>query len=130
MGCLDGLVAPPSPCSPGRHSSCLGGGQECKLIRVHHPWCAETCPIKEVGMSADSVADAAQQNRLHPGTRSVTTREALLSTAERLFSEQGPGNVSHREITAAARQDNVAAVDELLRSTVDLVHANVKRHTD
>lgn len=62
--------------------------------------------------------------------RTVATREAILSTAERLFAEQGVLAVSHRQITDAAGLGNNAAIAYHFGGKTDLVRAVVRRHTE
>ena len=58
------------------------------------------------------------------------TRLQILTTAERLFAEQGLYAVSNRQISAAAGQGNNAAVGYHFGSKADLVRAIVRRHVD
>src|SRR5690606_42140108 len=60
--------------------------------------------------------------------RAQSTREAILSTAERLFAEQGIYNVSNRQISEAAGQGNNAAVHYHFGTKHDLIAALVERH--
>jgi len=60
--------------------------------------------------------------------RGASTRERILTAAERLFAEQGLDNVSHRQIATAAGQGNVSAVNYHFGTTADLVRAIVRRH--
>ena len=55
-----------------------------------------------------------------------STAERLLSTAERLFAERGPGSVSVRDITSAARA-NTAAIHYHFGSKEALIAAIVER---
>ncbi|WP_084643698.1 TetR/AcrR family transcriptional regulator [Actinoalloteichus hymeniacidonis] len=57
------------------------------------------------------------------------TREQILTTAERLFAEQGLYVVSNRQVSAAAGQGNNAAVGYHFGTKIDLVRAIVRRHT-
>ncbi|ONI90768.1 TetR family transcriptional regulator [Saccharothrix sp. ALI-22-I] len=57
------------------------------------------------------------------------TRQQILTTAERLFAEQGLYAVSNRQISAAAGQGNNAAVGYHFGTKADLVRAIVRRHT-
>jgi AcrR family transcriptional regulator len=61
--------------------------------------------------------------------RSGATREAILTTAERLFAESGVYAVSNRQISEAAGQGNTAAVGYHFGTKADLVRAIVRRHT-
>lgn len=63
-------------------------------------------------------------------TRSTATREAILTTAERLFAEHGVVAVSHRQISEAAGQGNISAVGYHFGSKAELVRAIVRRHTE
>ncbi|MGM1061683.1 TetR/AcrR family transcriptional regulator [Saccharothrix sp. Mg75] len=58
------------------------------------------------------------------------TRQQILTTAERLFAEQGLYAVSNRQISAAAGQGNNAAVGYHFGTKADLVRAVVRRHTE
>nr|WP_158853214.1 TetR/AcrR family transcriptional regulator [Saccharothrix deserti] len=57
------------------------------------------------------------------------TRLQILTTAERLFAEQGLYAVSNRQISAAAGQGNNAAVGYHFGTKADLVRAIVRRRT-
>ncbi len=59
-----------------------------------------------------------------------TTRERILSTAERLFAEHGVFAVSNRQISESAGQGNNAAVGYHVGTKVDLVRAIVRKHTE
>ncbi|MGH3378987.1 MAG: TetR/AcrR family transcriptional regulator [Actinoallomurus sp.] len=61
--------------------------------------------------------------------RVSATREAILTTAERLFAESGMYTVSNRQISEAAGQGNTAAVGYHFGSKADLVRAIVRSHT-
>ncbi|MBH0779642.1 TetR/AcrR family transcriptional regulator [Nocardia bovistercoris] len=64
-----------------------------------------------------------------PGAdRSAATREALLSTAERLFAEQGLSAVSNRLISAEAGQGNNAAANYHFGSRSELLRAIERKH--
>lgn len=69
-------------------------------------------------------------------TRSVrsqqadNTRDTILSAAERLFAEHGIAAVSHRQIVAAARQGNNAAVSYHFGTKRDLARAIEDKHGD
>ncbi|GLY70671.1 TetR/AcrR family transcriptional regulator [Amycolatopsis taiwanensis] len=58
-----------------------------------------------------------------------STRELLLSAAERLFAEHGVFAVSNRQISEAAGQGNNAAVGYHFGTKTDLVRAIVRKHT-
>ncbi|MHA6803863.1 TetR/AcrR family transcriptional regulator [Salinifilum ghardaiensis] len=62
--------------------------------------------------------------------RISTTRERILSTAERLFAEHGVFAVSNRQISESAGQGNNAAVGYHFGTKVDLVRAIVRQHTE
>lgn len=62
--------------------------------------------------------------------RVVTTREAILAAAERLFAEHGISGVSNRQIGQEAGQGNNTAVTYHFGSREGLVRAIVRRHTD
>lgn len=57
------------------------------------------------------------------------TRQQILTTAERLFAEQGLYAVSNRQISAAAGQGNNTAVGYHFGTKADLVRAIMRRHT-
>ncbi|OXM72616.1 MULTISPECIES: TetR/AcrR family transcriptional regulator [Amycolatopsis] len=61
--------------------------------------------------------------------RVTATREAILTTAERLFAEHGVYAVSNRQISEAAGQGNTAAVGYHFGTKADLVRAIVRKHT-
>ncbi|MCF6426716.1 TetR/AcrR family transcriptional regulator [Amycolatopsis tucumanensis] len=61
--------------------------------------------------------------------RVTATREAILTTAERLFAEHGVNAVSNRQISEAAGQGNTAAVGYHFGTKADLVRAIVRKHT-
>jgi AcrR family transcriptional regulator len=77
-------------------------------------------------MMVDAVADLALRAR--HADRSQSTRDAILLAAEQLLAEGGLDNVSHRQISAAAGQGNVAAVNYHFGTTTDLVRAIVAKH--
>ncbi|NUT49813.1 MAG: TetR family transcriptional regulator [Saccharothrix sp.] len=58
------------------------------------------------------------------------TRLRILTTAERLFAEQGLYAVSNRRISAAAGQGNNAAVGYHFGAKADLVRAIVRAHVE
>ncbi|MFB4420808.1 TetR/AcrR family transcriptional regulator [Streptomyces sp. QL37] len=58
------------------------------------------------------------------------TREALLEAAEMLFAERGVHAVTNREISAAARQGNTAAVNYHFGTKIDLVRAILRTHAE
>jgi AcrR family transcriptional regulator len=57
------------------------------------------------------------------------TRYQIMTTAERLFAEQGLYAVSNRQISAAAGQGNNAAVGYHFGTKADLVQAIVRHHS-
>ncbi|MER6997729.1 helix-turn-helix domain-containing protein [Streptomyces sp. NPDC000410] len=63
-------------------------------------------------------------------SRAHDTREALLSTAQRMFAERGIDAVSLREIGAAAGQRNKTAAQYHFGSKDQLVRAIFERHTE
>ncbi|MEV7437504.1 TetR/AcrR family transcriptional regulator [Streptomyces griseoviridis] len=58
-----------------------------------------------------------------------TTRELILTTAERLFAERGVNAVSNRQISEAAGQGNNTAVGYHFGTKADLVRAIVRSHS-
>jgi AcrR family transcriptional regulator len=62
--------------------------------------------------------------------RGSATRELILTTAERLFAEQGMHAVSNRQVGEAAGQANSAAVGYHFGTKGDLVRAIARKHTD
>lgn len=58
----------------------------------------------------------------------TTTREAILTAAERLFAERGIAAVSNRQVSEAAGQGNNAAVGYHFGTKADLVRAIVRKH--
>lgn len=60
--------------------------------------------------------------------RSGSTRELILTTAERLFAEHGVYAVSNRQISEVAGQGNNTAVGYHFGSKVDLVRAIARHH--
>jgi AcrR family transcriptional regulator len=60
--------------------------------------------------------------------RASTTREAILTAAERLFAEHGVFAVSNRQVSEAAGQGNNAAVGYHFGTKTDLVRAIEQRH--
>lgn len=61
--------------------------------------------------------------------QSGTTRELLLTAAERLFAEHGVYAVSNRQVSEAAGQGNNTAVGYHFGTKTDLVRAIVRRHS-
>jgi AcrR family transcriptional regulator len=74
--------------------------------------------------------DAARHGSARPRTRgrSAATREAILAAAERLYAEHGLAAVSNRQISEAAGQGNVTAVNYHFGTRHDLVRAVMARH--
>src|SRR5437879_13090434 len=60
--------------------------------------------------------------------RASTTREAILTAAERLFAEHGVFAVSNRQVSDAAGQGNNAAVGYHFGTKTDLVRAIEHKH--
>lgn len=60
--------------------------------------------------------------------RATTTREAILTAAERLFAEHGVFAVSNRQVSEAAGQGNNAAVGYHFGTKTDLVREIERRH--
>lgn len=60
--------------------------------------------------------------------RASTTREAILTAAERLFAEHGVFAVSNRQVSDAAGQGNNAAVGYHFGTKTDLVRAIEQKH--
>jgi AcrR family transcriptional regulator len=60
--------------------------------------------------------------------RASTTREAILTAAERLFAEHGVYAVSNRQVSDAAGQGNNAAVGYHFGTKTDLVRAIEQKH--
>ncbi len=72
-----------------------------------------------------SVTTAARATRTE---RASTTREAILTAAERLFAEHGVFAVSNRQVSEAAGQGNNAAVGYHFGTKTDLVRAIEQKH--
>lgn len=60
--------------------------------------------------------------------RASTTREAILTAAERLYAEHGVYAISNRQVSEAAGQGNNAAVGYHFGTKTDLVRAIEERH--
>jgi AcrR family transcriptional regulator len=60
--------------------------------------------------------------------RATSTREAILTAAERLFAEHGVYAVSNRQVSEAAGQGNNAAVGYHFGTKTDLVRAIESKH--
>ncbi|MEU4196255.1 TetR family transcriptional regulator [Kribbella sp. NPDC026611] len=59
-----------------------------------------------------------------------TTRELILTTAERMFAERGVHEVSNRQISEAAGQGNNTAVGYHFGTKADLIRAIVQKHAE
>jgi AcrR family transcriptional regulator len=70
------------------------------------------------------------ETRSRRSPRGDNTREAILTAAERLFAEHGITAVSHRQIVAASRQGNGAAIGYHFGTKTDVVRAIEDRHGD
>ena len=62
--------------------------------------------------------------------RASSTREAILTAAERLYAEHGVFAVSNRQVSEAAGQGNNAAVGYHFGTKTDLVRAIEQRHRE
>ena len=62
--------------------------------------------------------------------RADSTREAILTAAERLFAEHGVFAVSNRQVSDAAGQGNNAAVGYHFGTKADLIRAIVRKHNE
>ncbi|HEV7421892.1 MAG TPA: TetR family transcriptional regulator [Mycobacterium sp.] len=62
--------------------------------------------------------------------RASTTRESILTAAERLYAEHGVFAVSNRQVSEAAGQGNNAAVGYHFGTKTDLVRAIEQRHRE
>ncbi|HET9876654.1 MAG TPA: TetR family transcriptional regulator [Mycobacterium sp.] len=67
-------------------------------------------------------------NRAVRAERSTSTRESILTAAERLFAEHGVFAVSNRQVSEAAGQGNNAAVGYHFGTKTDLVRQIERRH--
>ncbi len=67
-------------------------------------------------------------NRAVRTDRASTTREAILTAAERLYAEHGVFAVSNRQVSEAAGQGNNAAVGYHFGTKADLVRAIEQKH--
>jgi AcrR family transcriptional regulator len=70
----------------------------------------------------------AANSRTPRAERASTTREAILTAAERLYAEHGVFAVSNRQVSEAAGQGNNAAVGYHFGTKTDLVRAIEQRH--
>src|SRR2546430_756017 len=61
--------------------------------------------------------------------RAHTTREQILTAAERLFAEYGVFAVSNRQVSEAAGQGNNTAVGYHFGTKTDLVRAIARKHS-
>ncbi|HEV8558438.1 MAG TPA: TetR/AcrR family transcriptional regulator [Actinophytocola sp.] len=62
--------------------------------------------------------------------RADTTRERILTSAERLFAEHGVFAVSNRQVSEAAGQGNNAAVGYHFGTKTDLIRAIIRRQAE
>jgi AcrR family transcriptional regulator len=62
--------------------------------------------------------------------RAGSTRELILTVAERLFAERGLFAVSNRQVSEAAGQGNNAAVGYHIGTKTDLIRAIAARHAE
>jgi AcrR family transcriptional regulator len=62
--------------------------------------------------------------------RASSTRERILTAAERLFAEHGVFAVSNRQVSEAAGQGNNAAVGYHFGTKSDLIRAIIRRHAE
>jgi AcrR family transcriptional regulator len=74
--------------------------------------------------------EAMTAERVMRSDRSASTREAILSAAERLFAERGMYAVSNRQISDAAGQGNNAAACYHYGTRTDLLRAIESKHRD
>jgi AcrR family transcriptional regulator len=74
--------------------------------------------------------EAMTAERVMRSDRSASTREAILSAAERLFAERGMYAVSNRQISDAAGQGNNAAACYHFGTRTDLLRAIESKHRD
>jgi AcrR family transcriptional regulator len=72
--------------------------------------------------------EAMTAERVMRSDRSASTREAILSAAERLFAERGMYAVSNRQISDAAGQGNNAAACYHFGARTDLLRAIESKH--
>jgi AcrR family transcriptional regulator len=72
--------------------------------------------------------EAMTAERVMRSDRSASTREAILSAAERLFAEHGMYAVSNRQISDAAGQGNNAAACYHFGTRTDLLRAIESKH--
>lgn len=66
--------------------------------------------------------------RIPRAERVTTTRNMILTAAERMFAEQGLYSVSNRQVSEAAGQGNNAAVSYHFGTKTDLVRAIEQKH--
>jgi AcrR family transcriptional regulator len=71
-----------------------------------------------------------RHNAAVPTTRALTTRETILTVAERLFAERGVFAVSNRQISEAAGQGNNTAVGYHFGTKTDLIRAVMAAHAE
>lgn len=77
---------------------------------------------------ATAVKTTAAKSTAPRAERASTTREAILTAAERLYAEHGVFAVSNRQVSEAAGQGNNAAVGYHFGTKTDLVRAIEQRH--
>lgn len=80
-----------------------------------------------------AVTAAATPRERHAGgsrdARTTATRQAIMSTAERLFAERGVYAVSNRQVGEAAGQANNTAVGYHFGSKTDLIREIIQKHS-
>lgn len=79
---------------------------------------------------ADGGAGAPGRRRRGRMERGDASRQLILTTAERLFAENGISAVSSRQVSEAAGQRNSAAVGYHFGSRADLVRAILRTHSE
>lgn len=77
---------------------------------------------------AQALTEAVTTARSVRTERASSTREAILTAAERLFAEHGVYAVSNRQVSEAAGQGNNAAVGYHFGTKADLVRAIEQKH--
>ncbi|MFC7675294.1 TetR family transcriptional regulator [Mycolicibacterium sp. GCM10028919] len=77
---------------------------------------------------ATAAKATAARSKAPRAERASTTREAILTAAERLYAEHGVFAVSNRQVSEAAGQGNNAAVGYHFGTKTDLVRAIEQRH--
>ncbi|MFZ8914099.1 MAG: TetR/AcrR family transcriptional regulator, partial [Pseudomonadales bacterium] len=74
-----------------------------------------------------------QEKTDHRKARGALTRRALMQAAERLMATRGLGNVTIRQIVAAAKQKNESALQyhfKSLQGLIDAIHEDLNRVKD